>query len=698
VVKGHDPTSDNNWIQTSGSPTITSNGTSPLTAVVWVLQTFGRSTGQSRLLAFSPVPDAGGNLPLLWTGPLINRGAKFTSVAVDSNHVYIGTRDDTFNSGGTSHIYGYWLSQVPDLSETPYWFGNQALNTAATITQTLTVRANHAIKITGATSNDSHFTVGARTPADGTSLAPNATVQVPVTFTPTATGDVRSTIALSIDDGTTVSIGVGGTGVSTPPQLTASPTSLDFGNHATGTSTVKSFQLTNSGSQPLTVTTSSISGNARNAYSVQNMPASGTPIQPGASVPVSVTYAPAQTTNGTPDTATITVNSSNGGSATVTLTGTATPPGILSVGPLNLDAGNVPVGQSATMHFTVANTGGTTITLSRSKPPGGDFTPITSLPETSTINPGVSVGVDVRFTPSVAGPQTGTWSFNSDGQGGLQTVNFRGNGVGAPGGPPPPGPGPGGGGPVPTIGYWLAAADGGIFTFGNAGFFGSTGSTRLNRPIVAMAATPTHRGYWLVASDGGVFCFGDAGFFGSTGSIGLNKPIVGMAATHDGGGYWLVASDGGIFAFGSAGFFGSTGSWVLNKAIVGMAATPDGAGYWLVASDGGIFTFGNAGFFGSTGSLQLFRPIVGMAVTPDGAGYWLTAADGGIFTFGHAGFFGSTGGTLLNQPVLGMAPTVDGLGYWLVAGDGGVFCFGDAPFLGSTGGQRLNQPVVGIGA
>ena len=59
-----------------------------------------------------------------------------------------------------------------------------------------------------------------------------------------------------------------------------------------------------------------------------------------------------------------------------------------------------------------------------------------------------------------------------------------------------------------------------------------------------------------MASDGGVFAFGDAGFYGSTGAIHLNQPIVGMAATPDGQGYWLVASDGGVFAFGDAGFHG----------------------------------------------------------------------------------------------------------------------------------------------
>ena len=154
-----------------------------------------------------------------------------------------------------------------------------------------------------------------------------------------------------------------------------------------------------------------------------------------------------------------------------------------------------------------------------------------------------------------------------------------------------------------------------------------------------MAATPTGKGYWLVAADGGIFTFGDARFYGSTGGLRLNQPIVGMAATPSGRGYWLVASDGGIFTFGDARFYGSTGSRRLNRPIVGMAPTPyrprllarrdrrrhlhlrrrallrldrrppaqpadrrHGArrraakGYWLVAADGGIFTFGDARF------------------------------------------------------------------------------------------------------
>ncbi len=44
-----------------------------------------------------------------------------------------------------------------------------------------------------------------------------------------------------------------------------------------------------------------------------------------------------------------------------------------------------------------------------------------------------------------------------------------------------------------------------------------------------MAPTPDGRGYWLVASDGGIFAFGDARFYGSTGGVSLRQPIVTLA-------------------------------------------------------------------------------------------------------------------------------------------------------------------------
>jgi hypothetical protein len=249
-----------------------------------------------------------------------------------------------------------------------------------------------------------------------------------------------------------------------------------------------------------------------------------------------------------------------------------------------------------------------------------------------------------------------------------------------------------------NTGYWLAAADGGIFNYGNTPFEGSAGATPLNKPVVGLASTPDAGGYWLVASDGGVFSYGDASFFGSMGGTPLNKPVVGIASTPSGFGYWEVASDGGVFSFGDALFHGSMGGTVLNAPVVGIASTPDGGGYWEVASDGGVFSFGDAAFYGSMGGTHLNQPVVGIASTPDGGGYWEVASDGGVFSFGDASFYGSAGNITLNKPVVGIAANPNGGGYWLAASDGGIFNYGSAAFDGSAGDITLNQPVVGVTA
>jgi len=229
-------------------------------------------------------------------------------------------------------------------------------------------------------------------------------------------------------------------------------------------------------------------------------------------------------------------------------------------------------------------------------------------------------------------------------------------------------------------GYWMAASDGTVFRYGNAGFFGSMSGQPLASPIVGIVGTADGKGYWLVAADGGIFAFGDAAFYGSTGAMALNAPVVGMASSTDGKGYWLVASDGGVFAFGDARFSGSMGGSPLNEPVVGMTSDLATGGYWLVAADGGVFSF-DAPYLGSMGGTHLNQPVVGIASSSTRDGYRFVAADGGVFSF-DLPFFGSMGGTPINRPMVGIAlagPT----GYWTVAADGGIFAFGVAPFFGS---------------
>jgi len=235
-----------------------------------------------------------------------------------------------------------------------------------------------------------------------------------------------------------------------------------------------------------------------------------------------------------------------------------------------------------------------------------------------------------------------------------------------------------------NFGYWLLQRGGGIIrALGNAN---NAGMPFGNLSAVGVA-NAGGGGYWVTDADGDVFAYGGAPFFGSLGGIPLNAPIVGIAATPNHGGYWLAAADGGVYAFGDAAFYGSAPGVLppgasLNQPVVGIAGSQDGKGYWLVASDGGVFSFGDAHFWGSMGGTRLNKPVVGMAQNTLG-GYWLVASDGGVFSFDGA-FKGSLGSITLNAPVTGMAATDDGLGYWMVAADGGAFAFGDAPFWGSA--------------
>lgn len=74
-------------------------------------------------------------------------------------------------------------------------------------------------------------------------------------------------------------------------------------------------------------------------------------------------------------------------------------------------------------------------------------------------------------------------------------------------------------------------------------YFGNLGVKALSARVVGMAVTPTHRGYWLVAADGGVFSFGDAAPRSSTPqpAAAVVVGVVGLSR-----GYVLVDRDGNL--------------------------------------------------------------------------------------------------------------------------------------------------------
>jgi hypothetical protein len=108
----------------------------------------------------------------------------------------------------------------------------------------------------------------------------------------------------------------------------------------------------------------------------------------------------------------------------------------------------------------------------------------------------------------------------------------------------------------PGGGIYTARPDGTVDAF-NAPFFGSMSGKPLNGPIVGICATNSGQGYWLIGADGGVFAFGDAGFFGPSQAFltawnlgqGRGIPIIGIArGVQPGVVYHIVGDNGGAGA------------------------------------------------------------------------------------------------------------------------------------------------------
>ncbi len=124
--------------------------------------------------------------------------------------------------------------------------------------------------------------------------------------------------------------------------------------------------------------------------------------------------------------------------------------------------------------------------------------------------------------------------------------------------------------------------------------------------MVSIDRTSSGDGYWMVASDGGVFAFGRAPFFGSTGAIALDAPVIEVVATADDDGYRLFAEDGGEFAFGAADFIGSVAERGVRFAAV--AVRPQEDGHWFVTAGGQLQQTGLAPRLGA--------PVAGPPAAP----------------------------------------------------------------------------------
>jgi hypothetical protein len=394
----------------SGSPVITSNNIQSGSALVWVVWSPDGSGNNSQLRAYDPIP-VNGTMNLRWSTP-IGQSSKFSVPVVNGNRVIIGTRDGKIRSFGSpinAALTGPSLS-FPDTT-----IGQSAV-------RTVTLTANFDQTINALSSNSPVFSIGTSSPPLPAHLTSGQTITVPVTFTPTSS-DLASANLTATGTAGSIGVGLSGTGRSSGALITANPTVLSLGGGiVNGSPVTASVTLRNAGSVALTV--NSVTPPAA-PFSVSGLPISGSSLAPGGQVTATVTFAPTATGVFTDQ---IDV-STTGGDLEVPVSGTATTAPHMVLSTTSLAYGNVVVGGSKSLSFTVSNNGGGPLSLTKSKPPAGVFAATTTIAEGTTIPAGNSVTGVVRFSPTATGAASATWDITGNDGSGPKSIAMTGTGV-----------------------------------------------------------------------------------------------------------------------------------------------------------------------------------------------------------------------------------------------------------------------------
>ncbi|GIJ46459.1 hypothetical protein Val02_33450 [Virgisporangium aliadipatigenens] len=396
---------------TSGSPIVTSDGTTPGSATVWVVQVAGPNGADGKLCAYDAIP-SNNRVNLLRCFP-IGTATKFSTPASSNGRVYVGTRD--------GYLYGFGQPTTSPLSGVQTTFGNVTVGTTGTAK--ITATATRTVTVNSVT-NTGPFTVNGTQPALPVTLTAGQKITVDATFSPTAPGSVTGTLNFGVTHAgvpETVGFGLHGNGIRAG--FTASPPQLDFGDIAVGSSKTLTTSFTNTGTSDATVTAA---GSPAAPFSVSGLPATGAVVAPGQSVTVAVTFSP---TTAEAKSAELSLSSVDG-AATVPLNGrgvTGNPE--LTVSPGSLSFGEVPLGAAATRTLRFTNTGNINLTITKAGAPTAPFVVDSPLPEGTVISPDQYVEVQIRFQPGSLGNVTGDYLITADDGHGPRHISMSGTGV-----------------------------------------------------------------------------------------------------------------------------------------------------------------------------------------------------------------------------------------------------------------------------
>ena len=252
------------------------------------------------------------------------------------------------------------------------------------------------------------FHIAAKTCAS--SLAPNATCTVDVTFAPSSTGLVKAGLKVkpSANYSTGATASLAGTGVipANPAQLAVTSVP-DFGSIPAGTATSpQSVTVSNTGGQPSGPITITITGPGFEDFVLSDNACAGIVLAAGADCSVKVKFGPFAPGSSA---ATFTASATPGGPVTTPLTGTGLAPASLSISPNPYDFGGVETGTAASKTFTVTNTGDVPTDAIGYYIVGGSwFSVSSSTCPAAPLAASAFCTITVQFLPTTANGQTAT--------------------------------------------------------------------------------------------------------------------------------------------------------------------------------------------------------------------------------------------------------------------------------------------------
>ncbi len=407
-------TSAESFGYSSGAPIITSNGTEAGSALVWTEWTPNGTGEGAQLRAYEPVP-VDGAPRLVWSDP-IGTSSKFAIPGVANGRLYVGTRD--------GHVLAFGSPVTPLLVGAASVFPTTTLSQSSE--HTLTLTASQSLTLSSLTSSSSEFTVGTPSSALPATLSAGQQIEVPITFTPTASGQVGATLTARTSTGKTDAFSLSGVGQTAHAKLEATPPVVTFGGTTPGGELSAGATFRNVGGEALTINEVTL---PKQPFGASGVPRTGAEIAPGGSLTITVTFDPIAEGAYTGE---ITLNTT-GGDVEVGLSGTAATPGELTLSTELAEYGKVAVGTTATRSFRLNNSGGSAVEITKSKPPISDgFAATTALDEGTVLQAAETTEQTVRFSPRSPGPAHASWAINGEDAGGLHEVQFSGIGTAPP--------------------------------------------------------------------------------------------------------------------------------------------------------------------------------------------------------------------------------------------------------------------------